>query len=237
MTTPTRIDEHQHHAVEVEREGLFVHIGRRRVRLEYLLLAALLVFVVSMAALFFALDLGTDDVQRWGYAGLFGIVLLRSASIVLPMPSPGVIFASGALFDPVLGVPAPIVAGLVAGFAESLGEMTGYAAGMGGSTMLKDRVIYRRIKRWVERRPFQTVFLMTFTPPILFDVAGLAAGAARVPIKVFYPALLSGKILRDILIATAGYYSFGIVEDWHGDIWDGVVDGASWVIGLPRALL
>jgi len=233
MTLPTEIAEHEHHPVEVEREGLFVHIGRRRVRMEYLLLAAMLVFATFLAALFFALDLGKDDIQRWGYAGLFGIVLLRSASVVLPMPGGGVIFASGALLDPVLGVPAPIVAGLVAGFAESLGELTGYGAGMGGSPMLKDRAVYRRIKRWVEKRPFLTVFLMTFTPPVLFDVAGLAAGAARVPIRVFYPALLSGKILRDILVATAGYYSFGIVEDWYAEGWDGIVDGASWVIGLP----
>jgi membrane protein DedA with SNARE-associated domain len=234
VTTKTHVE---HHAVEVEREGLFVHIGRRRVRFEYLLLAALLVFAGSLAIIFFALELGKDDLQRWGYAGLFGMVLLRSASVVLPMPGGGVIFAAGGLLDPVAGVPAPIVVGLVAGFAESIGEMTGYAAGVGGSTMLKDRAVYRRIRGWVEKRPFQTVFLMTFTPPMLFDVAGLAAGAARVPIRVFYPALLSGKILRDILVAVAGYYSFGIVEDWYAEAWDAVVDGASWVVGLSGGLV
>src|SRR5688572_28172116 len=120
MSTDTKVVEHEHHAVEVEREGLFVHIGRLRVRLEYLLLASLLVFAGSLAGLFFALDLGKEDLQRWGYAGLFGIVLLRSASVVLPMPGGGVIFAAGGLLDPVLGVPAPIVVGVVAGFAESL---------------------------------------------------------------------------------------------------------------------
>ncbi|HEV8575090.1 MAG TPA: VTT domain-containing protein [Dehalococcoidia bacterium] len=237
MTVPTPIAEHEHHPVGVEREGLFIHLGRRRVRLEYLLLATMLIFACSLAALFFALDLGKGDVQRWGYAGLFGIVLLRSASVVLPMPGGGVIFAGGGLLDPVLGVPAPIAVGLVAGFAESLGELTGYGAGMGGSQMLKDRTVYRRIKRWVEKRPFQTVFLMTFTPPVLFDVAGLAAGAARVPLRVFYPALLSGKILRDTLVATAGFYSFGIVEDWYAEAWDGVVEGISWVAGLPGGLV
>jgi uncharacterized membrane protein YdjX (TVP38/TMEM64 family) len=233
VTTPAQIAEHDHRPVEIEREGLFVHIGRRRVRLEYLLLAAIVLFAGTLAALFFALDLGKDDLQDWGYAGLFGIVLLRSASVILPMPGGGVIFAAGGLLDPVLGIPAPIAAGVVAGFAESFGELTGYAAGMGGSPMLKDRAVYRRIKSWVEKRPFQTVFLMTFAPPILFDVAGLAAGAARVPIRVFYPALLAGKVLRDILVATAGYYSLGLIEDWYGGLWDRVVDGASWVVGLP----
>jgi membrane protein DedA with SNARE-associated domain len=235
MTTPTL--QHEHHAVEIEPEGLFIHFGRRRLRLEYVLLAAMFGFALTLAALFIALDLGKDDLQRWGYAGLFGIVLMRSASVVLPMPGGGVIFAAGGLLDPVGGVPAPIAVGLVAGFAESIGEMTGYGAGMGGSPMLKDRAVYQRIRRWIEKRPFQTVFLMTFTPPILFDVAGLAAGAARVPIRVFYPALLVGKILRDTMVATAGYYSFGIVEDWYAEGWDGIVGGASWVIGLPGALL
>ncbi|MGH2405248.1 MAG: hypothetical protein ACRDGN_12425, partial [bacterium] len=142
--------EHQHHPVEVEPEGLFVHLGRRRVRMEYLLLAAMLLLAATLIAIFFALELGKDDVERWGYAGLFGITLLRSASVVMPMPGGGLIFASGGLLDPVWGIPAPILVGLVAGFAESIGELTGYGAGLGGSTMLRERRIYKRIKGWVE---------------------------------------------------------------------------------------
>ena len=38
---PVQTFEHEHHPVEVEREGLFIHLGRRRVRLEYLLLVVL----------------------------------------------------------------------------------------------------------------------------------------------------------------------------------------------------
>ena len=211
MTTPTQAAEHEHHAVEVEREGLFVHLGQRRVRLEYLLLIGMIALALTMGGMFLALDLGTDDVERWGYAGLFGIVLFRSASVVLPMPGGGIIFAAGGLLDPVAGVPAPIVVGVVAGFAESIGEFTGYGAGMGGSAMLKDRAVYKRIKVWIERRAFLTVFGMSLMPSPLFDVAGMAAGAARVPIRVFYPALLIGKILRDIAVATAGYYSFELI--------------------------
>lgn len=232
MTTPTRTAEHEHHPVEIEREGLFIHIGRRRLRLEYLLLIAMLALAVVLIALFFTLDLGKDDVERWGYAGLFGIVLLRSASVVLPMPGGGVIFAAGGLLDPLWGIPAPVAVGLVAGFAESLGEFTGYAAGFGGSTMLQDRRIYQRIKRWVERRAFLTIFAMAFTPAPLFDVAGMAAGAARVPIRVFYPAVLTGKVLRDIIAATAGFYSFGLIEDWYADVWDEFVSAFNAIVSV-----
>ncbi len=223
MTTPTQTAPHEHHAVEIERQGLFVHLGRRRIRLEYLLLAGMLLLGLTLGGLFIALDLGKDDVERWGYAGLFGIVLFRSASVIMPMPGGGVIFAGGGLLDPLLGIPAPIAVGLIAGFAESLGEFTGYGAGLGGSPMLQDRAVYKRIKRWIERRSFLTIFAMAFTPAPLFDVAGIAAGATRVPIRVFFPAVLTGKIIRDMIVATAGYYSFGVIEDWYAEAWDAFI--------------
>ncbi len=223
MSESVQTLEHEHHAVEVEPEGLFIHLGRRRVRLEYLLLTGMLFLGLGFGALFIALDLGTDDLERWGYAGLFGIVLFRSASVVMPMPGGGVIFAAGGVLDPVFGIPAPIAVGFVAGLAESFGELTGYGAGLGGSQMLKERAIYRRIRGWVERRAFLTVFLMSFAPPALFDVAGLAAGAIRVPIRVFWPAVFTGKVIRDTLVATAGFYSLDLFVEWYGAVWDAFV--------------
>jgi membrane protein YqaA with SNARE-associated domain len=229
MSESVQTLEHQHHAVEAEREGLFVHLGRRRIRLEFLLLAGMFIIALVFGALFVALDLGKDDVERWGYAGLFGIVLFRSASVVMPMPGGGIIFAAGGLLDPVGGIPAPVAVGFVAGFAESLGELTGYAAGLAGSGMLRDRAIYRRVKAWIERRAFVTVFAMTLTPAPLFDIAGIAAGATRVPIRIFYPALLIGKVLRDTAVAAAGYYSFVLIEDWHGGIWNAMTSAVNSV--------
>jgi membrane protein DedA with SNARE-associated domain len=224
MTTPVRTPEHEHHAVEVEREGLFVHFGRRRVRLEYLLLAGIVGLGVSLGLTVIALDLGQDDVERWGYFGLFGIVLLRSASVVFPVPAPGIIFGAGGLLDPVWGIPAPIAVGIVAGFAESLGEFTGYAAGYSGSPMLERQSIYRRVRGWVERRPILTVFALSFTPGPFFDVAGLAAGATRVPIRVFYPPMLIGKIIRDTIVATMGFFGVDLVGDALSWFW-GVIEG------------
>jgi membrane protein DedA with SNARE-associated domain len=224
MTAPTPTTEHEHHAVEVEREGLHVHFGRRRVRLEYLLLAGIVGLGMSLGVIVLALDLGKDDVERWGYLGLFGIVLLRSASVVFPVPAPGIIFGAGGLLDPLWGIPAPIAVGIVAGFAESLGEFTGYAAGYGGSPMLERQSIYRRVKSWVERRPFWTIFALSFTPGPLFDVGGLAAGATRVPIRVFYPPMLIGKIIRDTMVATAGYFGVDLVGEALGWVW-GVIEG------------
>ena len=232
MTSSTQTAGHERHPVEIESEGLFIPLGRRRIRLEYLLLSGMLLLGLGFGALFIALDLGKDDLERWGYAGLFGIVLFRSASVVMPMPGGGVIFAAGGLLNPVFGIPAPLAVGVVAGLAESFGELTGYGAGLGGSKMLKERAIYRRIRGWIERRAFLTVFLMSFAPPALFDVAGLAAGAIRVPIRVFYPAVLTGKILRDTIVATAGFYSLDLFVDWYAGIWNAFVSVVNSIAGL-----
>lgn len=204
--------QHEHHAVEVEPQGLFVHLGRRRVRLEFLLIATILCIALAATVLFFALHLGTDDLERYGYGGLFLIALLRSASVVIPMPGGGIVFAAGGLLDPVFGIPAPVLVGLTAAVAESFGELTGYGAGMGGSTIVTERQLYRRVKGWIRKRPFTTVFAMSLFPSPLFDVAGLAAGAARVPIRTFYPALLVGKSIRGITVATMGYYGIGLLD-------------------------
>ena len=204
--------QHEHHPVEVEPQGLYVHLGRRRVRLEFLLIATILCIALAATVLFFALHLGTDDLERYGYGGLFLIALLRSASVVIPMPGGGIVFAAGGLLDPAFGIPAPVLVGLTAAVAESFGELTGYGAGMGGSTMITEKQLYERVKGWIRKRAFTTVFAMSLFPSPLFDVAGLAAGAARVPIRTFYPALLVGKTIRGITVATMGYYSIGLLD-------------------------
>lgn len=203
---------HEHHAVEVEPQGLYVHLGRRRVRFEFLLITAILFIAMIATVLFLALHMGTDDLERYGYGGLFLIALLRSASVVIPMPGGGIVFAAGGLLDPVWGIPAPVLVGMTAAVAESFGELTGYGAGMGGSTMISKQQLYGRVKGWIDRRPFTTVFAMSLFPSPVFDVAGLAAGAARVPLRTFYPALLTGKIVRGITVATMGYYSIGLID-------------------------
>ena len=200
------------HAVKAGPHGIVIYVGGRGFRLESLLLAAVALLAVTSLALFIALDLGADDVERWGYAGLFAVSLLRAASVVLPMPGSGMTFAAGGFLGSAWGIPAPVLVGVVAGFAESLGEFTGYGAGMSGIQMLNKRRIYRRVRDWMTRRAFITVFAMSMTPSVLFDIAGLVAGATRVPISVFYPAMLAGKVLRGIVVATAGFYGIGLLE-------------------------
>lgn len=202
----------EHHPVELQDEGFFIHFGKRRVRFEYLLLAFLLSGALGLFILFLMLDLGAEQIEDFGYAGLFGLALLRSASVVIPMPAGGLTFIAGGLLASVGPIPAPIMVALTVTVAESIGEFTGYAAGMGGARMLDDKKWYLRVKEWVRTRPFTTIFVMSMTPSPVFDFAGIAAGATRVPIRIFYPAMFAGKFIRSLVFATLGYYSVEWIE-------------------------
>jgi uncharacterized membrane protein YdjX (TVP38/TMEM64 family) len=198
---------------ELQRQLQFIQLWRVSVRLEYALLALIGVLAASIAVAFLVLGLGEDDITgAWGYPMLWFISLLRASSVILPIPGGGLTIAAGALMDPVWGIPAPVMVGLIAGSAESLGEFTGYWAGINGGKLMEGRRLYETIKRWLLKAPFPTMFVMSFAPSPVFDVAGLAAGAARIPIRIFYPAILIGKVLRGIAMGFTGYYGITILE-------------------------
>ncbi len=88
------------------------------------------------------------------------------------------------------------------------------------------------------------MFVMAFAPSPVFDVAGLAAGAARVPIRIFFPAILLGKIGRGIAMGAAGFYASDFLVDLFDvmelqfvrdllDSWSGrAVVGVAALIGI-----
>ncbi len=192
---------------ELQRTLQYIHLWRLNLRLEYAMLALIGTFAVSMTAAFFLLDLGKDDITgALGYPALWLFALLRASSVLIPLPGGGLTMIAGATMDPLWGIPVPIAVGLTAGTAESLGEFTGYYAGLHSGKLMEGRRIYELIRRWIRRRAFLTTLVMSLAPSPIFDVAGIAAGGARVPVRVFYPALLIGKVSRSIAMAAAGYW-------------------------------
>ena len=173
-------------------------------RLEYALLASAAVILTALALLFLLLGIGIGQLGAYGYFGLFAVSLISAASIILPMPGAAAVASAGALFDPVLGIPAHIMVGLVSGPAEALGECTGYAAGYGGSTLFRDRPVYSRVRGWMKRRGILTMFLLASFPNPLLDVAGVAAGAVQMRLWHFFVGVLAGKVFKNIYLASGG---------------------------------
>jgi membrane protein YqaA with SNARE-associated domain len=134
---------------------------------------------------------------RYGYAGVFVLSLLSSATIVIPAPSLAVVSVMGAVLNPI-GV------GLAAGAGEALGELTGYAAGYSGRAIVADQVRYQRMVAWTRRYGLWVILVLSIVPNPLFDLAGIAAGALRVPVRHFLLVCWVGKTVKTTAFAFAG---------------------------------
>jgi membrane protein YqaA with SNARE-associated domain len=179
---------------------------------DYALLVAAVVLVTAIAFAFFYFDLDITKLRTYGYLGVFAISLIGAASIFLPTPAIAAVFGGGVLLDPILGIPTPILVGLVAGLGETLGEFTGYAAGYGGGAAIQGRALYGVVQSWMHRHGTITMFVFSAVPNPIFDVAGIIAGATRMPWWRFFLSVWAGKTVKDILIAATGVASLGLIE-------------------------
>jgi membrane protein YqaA with SNARE-associated domain len=203
-------------AVELAAEAVEAVIAERRRlwRPEYTALIAVAFILSAFAYAVYVLDADPSHLRRYGYLGVFLVPLIGSASFILPMPGLAVIATGGALLDPVFGIPPWIVVGVVAGLGETLGELTGYAAGYGGRAVLRERRFMGRLERWMQRQGSIVMFAVSVLPNPFFDVAGVIAGAVRMPIWKFFAAVLLGKILKSMYVAGAGALGLSIIERW-----------------------
>lgn len=188
-------------------------LWRRYLRLEHAVLAALAALFVAYLLAYFVFDVDLERLKDWGYLGVFLIAMAGSATIVLPTPSTVAVFGGAVVLDPVFGIPAPLLVGLVAGLGDALGEFSGYGLGFAGTDLVRHRSVYQRFERWMERNGMATVFLLSTFPNPLFDVAGAAAGASRMPAGRFFLATLAGKIVKDLFLAYGGSFSIGLAQD------------------------
>ena len=155
---------------------------------------------ISIIAMFLFSRVG--ELRHLGYVGVFLISLLSSATIFLPLPGFAIVFAMGAFLNPVL-------VGIVAGIGSGLGEITGYLAGYAGHDAMMGTKLFRQNKRGIEKYGPLAIFALAFVPNPVFDLAGMAAGAIKMPLWKFVLATVAGKTLRFILLAYAGGIAYG----------------------------
>ena len=141
-----------------------------------------------------------EEFQAFGYPGIFVIALIANATILLPAPGAAIIYAMGAVFNPWL-------VGLAAGSGGAIGEMSGYLAGFSGQAMVERTDIYDRIKPWVEKYGGWAILVLSAIPNPLFDVAGVAAGIAKMPVQTFLFFVWVGQLIKMTMFALAGKYS------------------------------
>ncbi|MFN7991705.1 MAG: VTT domain-containing protein [Candidatus Micrarchaeia archaeon] len=158
---------------------------------------------IAASVLFLSKDIAA--LSAYGYAGAFVISLLSSATILLPAPGWAAVAAMSKVLDPLL-------LGVCAGIGSAIGELSGYAAGDGTRDILNEKVREsRKIHELVERYGPAAIFVLAFIPNPLFDIAGIAAGGARISWWKFLLACACGRVLRYIVLASIGQWSLNAI--------------------------
>jgi uncharacterized membrane protein YdjX (TVP38/TMEM64 family) len=166
-----------------------------------------LFFSVGLTLLIFHYRTQLSHFSSYSYLGLFVVSLVGNATVLLPVPSLAATFVAGSIFNPVL-------AGFVSGAGMAVGELTGYLAGYGGTAIVdtKDRVLFQRLQKWMERNGSLTIFVLSAIPNPIFDLAGVAAGMSHFPVNRFLLASFLGKSVKGLVIALAGSRSLPWLE-------------------------
>lgn len=138
----------------------------------------------------------------WGYVGAFLVSMMGSATILVPVPGWAVVVGLAKTLD-------PLILGIVAGLGSAIGELTAYLFGNGIGRILEEKSKdFEKHKEWMRENDVWAIFVLSFLPNPVFDVAGLAAGAAKVHWVRFVGVCAVGRVLRFILFGYAGYVLF-----------------------------
>ena len=138
-----------------------------------------------------------EELKGYGYLGAFLISLILNATIVLSAGNFLVLAALGAV------LPSATIVGLAGGIGVAIGELTGYMAGYSGQAIVSRQKVYTRLKGWVEKWGVLTIFLLSVVP-LLFDLAGIAAGVLRFPLWKFFLACWLGRTILYLVVAWGG---------------------------------
>lgn len=160
----------------------------------------ILVLLICIVSFWLALNPAlVAQLGHWGYVGAFIVSLIASATIVLPAPGLAIIIA----MSPSLN---PIALGIVAGVGSAFGELTGYAAGVGGGALIppQRQAQFERVRQLTQQYGALILALLAALPFPLFDFAGIVAGALRMRVVRFLLAVAIGKSIKYIILIMLG---------------------------------
>ncbi len=176
-----------------------------------LLLGALLFLLFALP--FILLRERIEQLSALGYAGLFIACALSNVSVLLPSSSTMFVILAATVLNPVLCV-------LIGGLGTAVGEQCSYLCGKAGTAGFekKDDASLGRMHRFVRRHAFLAVFLFALAPLPVFDLAGVAAGADRMPWAKYALAAFLGKTIKFALSVFAVMVIFPIAAQAGGFI-------------------
>lgn len=158
----------------------------------------LVIILVAGLSIFLYLNRAqVQQLERYGYPGIFLFNVLANATLILPVPGVLVTSLMGGVFH-------PFWVALAAGSGAAIGELSGYLAGFGGQVVAERTPVYHRMEEWMKKYGVWAVLVLAFLPNPLFDLAGLIAGTLRMPVLTFLTWCALGKILKMLLFSYGG---------------------------------
>ncbi|MBK8420204.1 VTT domain-containing protein [Candidatus Villigracilis saccharophilus] len=169
----------------------------------FILRVLALTVVIGITVYIFSIRDHVQDFAGYGYPGIFLVMLLANATVIIPAPGVAVVFAMGNIFN-------PFWVALAAGTGGAIGELSGYLAGFSGQALVENTRAYNRVAPWVQKYGAWAILTLSAFPNPFFDLAGIAAGVAKIPVWKFLLFCWIGQIIKMGLFAFAGAYSI----DW-----------------------
>lgn len=145
-----------------------------------------------------------EELRKYGYLGAFLLSLIFNATVILPAGNILIISALGAV------LPSVLLVGLAGGAGAAIGEISGYIAGYSGRRLIGRGKLYGRVEGWVQRWGIIAIFIFALVP-LIFDLAGIAAGVLRFPFWKFLLVCWLGRTLLYVVFALAGGWGWGPV--------------------------
>jgi membrane protein DedA with SNARE-associated domain len=190
--------------IEPKRKKPFIKKISGWFKKHYLPLLGLLMTIAIIATLSIIYVYNKDvirDLEKYEYIGVFIISVFLNATIIIPVSAMAIISYMGHI------LPLPLLVGVVGGIGAGIGEMTGYLAGRSGRGLLSKSNMYNRVEKWVKRWGWIAIFVLSMFP-LLFDIAGIIAGAMRMPVWKFFLATWLGRTISYIVVAYLGTFIF-----------------------------
>lgn len=172
----------------------------------FLLRLSSLLLVIGVTGYIFSIRDYVQEYAAFGYPGIFLVMLMANATVIIPAPGVAVVFAMGNLFNPFL-------VGLAAGLGGAIGELSGYLAGFSGQGVVENTKVYERIQPWIQRYGAWVILVLSAFPNPFFDLAGIAAGAAKIKIWKFLVFGWIGQTIKMWAFAYAGAHSISWVTN------------------------
>lgn len=194
-------------------------LSKVRLPRRFALLAAILlvVAVAVFAVVPFLVDVDKETVKSFGYPGIFLVNMLGTGTVFVPVPGL-------TLIGQILIVEGPRDLGLhpvgvvvLGSLGMTVGEITGYITGRLGRRVSEAeqisvrggigerlRRVGRLIDRLMARYGVATLFVLSAVPNPIFEIAGVTAGAVRMPIWRFLAAVGMGNTVRAIMLVIIG---------------------------------